>query len=201
MKKIVTFCGVGMVLMWGHELAAQPMNYGANKIPDQQSAQAKDKQEYAEEANARLTRLKKNFGERTRKKDPFGANMDPGITPPLVVPVIKKAEGDAVEPPRVIPMQKVIRKIKPNIISATQQLIMIGNLSLKIGDPVLVECEGVLFKLRIIRIAENEVELINTKTQEKGIVRERAFNPNSLDENAGDILDKITKDEAPRIIR
>jgi len=201
MKKILMMFGMAAGLMWGHEASAQPINYGINSTSTPQSVRAKNKDEYAEEAQARWARLKKSFGARTREKDPFGSDMDPGIPQPLPAMVEKLLESKPEKPVKKVSFREAVKKFKWNLISEKSQEVMVGSRTLKVGDRVQIEHEGVLFKLRITKITANEVEFNNTETGEKAIARERVFDPNSLDENAGDILDRITKDEAPLIIR
>jgi len=202
MKRIVTMLGLMMGLLWGQQAVAQPINYGVNKAATLNTARTKDKEEYAEEAEARLVRLRKSFGERTREKDPFGSNMDPGIFKAVDTPFEDLLETKAAEPVKIVPpLQDVVDKFKWNLISVPRGLVMIGSRTLRVGDLVQIECRGVLFKLRITKITKHAVEFINTETGEKATAREPVFDPNSLGENAGDLLDKISREEPDLIIK
>ena len=191
MMKITMLCGVVMGLSWGHEVNAQPINFGSNKVSSQKPVRPMDKEEYADDAKARWEQLKKNFGERTRLKDPFGSNMDPGI--PVIEEgpaIINKTEPVPVVPIKVVQMKGALSLFVPTIISAPQQLVMVGSRTMRVGDLVEIEYDGVLFKLRITKISSGEIEFINTKNGEKGIVREHEFNP-SQNESANELFDRI----------
>lgn len=201
MKRQLTICSLAMGLMWGHNASAQPINYGSKNTTPQEPARPKDRDEYADEVKARWTQLKQEFKERTREKDPFGSNMYPGMLKEPAISMAQLVEPIPAEPIKVIPLPDVVKKFQPNLISATQQLVMIAGRTLRVGDPVQIECQGVLFKLRIIRIATDEVELINTENGQKAIARDDVFDPKSLDEDADDLLNRISGDEKPLIIK
>jgi len=194
--------GLITALLWGYEAAAQPINYGIKNTSTQRPVRAKDKHEYTEEAEARWALLKVGFEKRTREKDPFGSKMDPGIFKPPAIPLKNLLENKSAEPVKVIPFQDVVDKFKPNLISATQQELMIGSRILQVGDPVQILHEGVLFKLRITKITPNEVELINTETGEKASVREYEFDPADMEGDDSDFLKKnAIKEKAPLLIK
>lgn len=200
MKKTTILCGVAMGLTWGHEVNAQPINFGSNKTSSQRSARPMDKEGYAEDVIARWERLKKSFGERTREKDPFGSNMDPGI-PKVVAPVIETKIEDIIptKPKKIVSLKDALNKFVPTLISASQQAVMVGSRTMKVGDPVEIEYDGLLFKLRIIKISSGKVEFINTENGEKSIVREYEFDPGK-NENTDDLFDRI-KEEKDDILK
>jgi len=201
MKRILTLFGMVMGLAGGHEASAQPINYGIDNTSTQRPTRVKDKDEYADEAKARWVRLKKSFGERAREKDPFGSNMNPEMLQPMVIPVAALLEDKPAKPAKKIPLQEVVNKFKPNLISAAKQVVMVGSRFLKLGDPVQIEHEGVLFELRIVRISTNEVEFINTKNQEKATVRENEFDPSDMYEDPNDLKKRMLEDKGPLKIK
>lgn len=196
MKRTVILCGITMGLAWGHQANAQPINFGPNKDSSQRPVRPMDKEEYADGVKARWTLLKKNFGERTREKDPFGSNMDPGIPKAVAaVPDTKIEEIVRAKTTKVIPpLKNALSKFVPTLISASQQVVMVGSRTMQVGDLVEIEYEGVLFKLRIIKISSGSIEFINTENGEKGTVREHEFNP-SQNESANEIFDRIKEDK------
>lgn len=128
--------------------------------------------------------------------------MDPGIAiAELLVQAGKKPEDKTVEPVKIIPLQEVVNKFKPNLISATQQLVMVGSRTLRVGDPVQIEHEGALFKLRIVKITATEVEFINEENQEKASAREDEFDPSSLKWDDRDFRKKMKEKETPLFIK
>lgn len=195
MKKTTMLCGVMMGLSWGHKVDAQPINFGSNNASSQKPLRPMDKEEYADDAKVRWEQLKKSFGERTRIKGPFGTNMEPGV-PKVVAPVIETKIEDIIptKPKKIVPLKDALSKFLPTLISASQQAVMVGPRTMNIGDSVEIEYDGVLFKLRIIKISSGRVEFINTENGEKGIVREYEFNP-SQNESADELFDKIKEDK------
>lgn len=180
-----------MALSWGHEVNAQPTNFGANKASNQRLARPMDKEDYAVDVKARWKKLKKSLGGRTREKDPFGSNMNPGI-PKVVAPVVETIIEDIVptKPKKIVPLKDALEKFIPTLISASQQAVMVGSRTMHVGDPVEIEYDGALFKLRIIKISSGKVDFINTENGEKGTVREHEFNPGH-NESADELFDKI----------
>lgn len=131
------------------------------------------KEEYAEAAKARLARLMKQFETRERKKDPFGLSLDPGAIKDEPVMVAEVAEGkkEEVVPVKVVSLQDAVDKFQVNGVNAAKQMVMVGFRSLRLGDPVEIEHDGELFKLRIMKITVDEVVFMNTKNQESASVR------------------------------
>ncbi len=195
-------CGVAVGLTWGIEANAQPINFGGKKDSGQNLARPMDKEEYAEDVKSRWELLKKGFGERTREKDPFGSEMDPGI-PKIVaaVPDTKIEEIIPTKPIKVVPLKDVLRKFVPTLISASQQAVMVGSRTMHVGDAVEIEYDGVLFKLRITKITSGKVEFINTENGEKGTVSEYEFEPGK-NESTDELFDRIREDKkAPLLIK
>jgi len=102
---------------------------------------------------------------------------------------------------KVVSMQQAVDRFQPNVISVTKQMVMVGSRSLRVGNDVQIDHEGVLFKLRIVRISANEVEFINPENQEKAIARQNGFDPSGLKEKASDILKRISDDGSTLILK
>jgi len=198
MKRIIMWSGVAMGLTWALEANAQPINFGNNTLSTQRSARPMDKDQYAEEVEARWTRLKKSFGERQRKIDPFGSNMNPDLSEPVILEVIKKIiKAEEPAPKKVISLQEAVNKFKPNLISEKRQEVMVGSRTLRLGDPVQIEHDGALFNLRIVKITASEVIFINTANQEKASAREEEFDPRDLEGDDSNILQKLHEEQGP----
>lgn len=173
MRKIaIMLCLVAMV--GGSGLLAQTVGKKAASPPSVGSGNSRGmgKEEYAEAAKARLGRLIKQFKTRERKKDPFGLYLDPGAIKdePVMVTAVVEEKEEAV-PVKVVSLQDAVDKFQVNGVNAAKQMVMVGFRSLRRGDPVEIEHEGELFKLRIVKISVDEVVFMNTKNQETASVR------------------------------
>ncbi len=133
------------------------------------------KEHYEEMAEVRWLALKKIFSERDRERDVFGAMMDPGTLEEIVVPVVTTEAPKVMEVKKVVLLQEAVDKFQVNGVNAKKQMVMVGFRSLRRGDPVEIQHEGVLFKLRIVKITTDEVVFLNTKNQEKATVRLGVF--------------------------
>lgn len=136
-----------------------------------------DKDAYIDLAETNWQSLKRNFEARTRKKDPFGAKLDPGTFEELVVKkeVVQKEAEVVKVVKKVIPLQSVVNKFQVNGVNAKKQIVMVGFRSLHRGDLVEIKHMGMLFKLRIEKITTNEVVFMNTANQETATVRLGVF--------------------------
>lgn len=202
MKRTMILCGVAVGLTWGIEAKAQPINFGGKKASNQKSMRPIDKEEYAENMKSRWELLKKGFGERTREKDPFGSEMDPGI-PKIVVTIPDTIIEQIIitKPIKTVTLKSALSKFVPTLISASQQVVMVGSRTMHVGDAVEIEYDGVLFKLRITKISSGKVEFINTENGEKETVREYEFEPGK-NESTDDLFDIIKEDKkAPLLIK
>ena len=204
MKNLFLF-SVVTLLAGQYHLSAQPFNFGNQNTSTSRATPIKDKETFTEEAEIRRLHLQKNLSTRSRLKDPFGSDMDPSLAE-KIQPVPETQAKVIAEPvvilPKKIPLQKVLSKFTPNLISASKQLVMVGSHILEVGDPVSIQYGDTIFKLRIIRIGVNEVEFINPLTQEKAVVQEYEYQPNqSSDEAVDPFKENLDKENAPFLIK
>jgi hypothetical protein len=170
-KKLAMICGVAALACSGG-LMAQEAAKKAAAGGGSGNVRGLDKDEYAEMAQARLARLNKGFEERKRNKDPFGLALDPGLIKEEPVAVAAMVEEKkVVVPVKVVSLQDAVDKFQVNGVNAAKQMVMVGFRSLRRGDPVEIEHDGELFKLRIVKISVDEVVFMNTKNQETASVR------------------------------
>ncbi len=165
-KKLAAIC-VGFACSGGM-LAQEAVDGGKGK------GRAMGKAEYAEAAKARWEELKKQFETRERTKDPFGLALDPALVKEEAVPIEEVLEVKMEEeevPVKVVSLQDAVDKFQVNGVNAAKQMVMVGFRSLRRGDPVEIEHEGEVFKLRIVKITVDEVVFMDTKTEETASVR------------------------------
>lgn len=169
MKKIVTICWIVIGTLWVNDLAAQQGGAApANAAP----VRARDKDEIADEELANWEQLKKGYETRTRKKGPFGVKMDPGIPDEIViVPETVVTKEKAVAIVKVASLQEAVNKFQVNGVNPKKQMVMVGFRPVRRGEIVEIDHDGELFKLRIVKIAKDEVVFMNIKNEETASVR------------------------------
>lgn len=175
MRKIaMVFCLVALGVVGDGSFAQEAAKGGAPGASEgnRHSSRGKSKDEYIDEAKAQWGALEKAMEASGREKDPFGLAMDPGLIKeePVVVAAVVEEEK-VVVPEKVVSLQDAVDKFQVNGVNAAKQMVMVGFRSLRRGDPVEIEHEGELFKLRIVKITVNEVVFMNTKNQQTASVR------------------------------
>ena len=168
MKKILTLCWIVAGSLWVHDLAAQQGGATpANAAP----VRSRDKDEFADEALANWEQLKKSYQTRTRKRGPFGVKMDPGIPDEIVYVPEEVATEKAVAIVKVASLQEAVNKFQVNGVNPKKQMVMVGFRPVRRGEIVEINHDGELFKLRIVKIAKDEVVFMNVKNEETASVR------------------------------
>ena len=97
--------------------------------------------------------------------------MDPGTFEDNVEITEVPTQTEVVPTKKVVSLQEAVNKFQVNGVSPAKQMVMVGFRSLHRGDVVEIEHDGVLFKLRIAKIAKNEVVFMNIQNEETASVR------------------------------
>lgn len=169
MKKVLILCWVLVGSYWVDEVVAQNQKSVA-KPASKEPVRQMDKEEIADEAQEKWAVLQKKFQGRARKRGPFGSSMDPSVQEEEVVSVAAVV-GEKVAVKKVALLQDAVNKFEVQVVSPKKQMVMVGFRSLHRGDTVEIEHEGVVFKLRIVKISKDELVFMNTKNEETATVR------------------------------
>lgn len=169
MKKILILCWIVVGSLWVNELEAQQ---GGGTPANATPVRARDKDEIADEELANWEQLKKGYQTRSRIRGPFGMKMDPGIVEEIVIvpqAVVQKKEVEVVV--KVASLQEAVNKFQVNGVNPKKQMVMVGFRPVRRGEIVEIDHDGELFKLRIVKIAKDEVVFMNIKNEETASVR------------------------------